>query len=92
MAEPSSDSKKDILEGVKKYFQELLSQQKEKETSDFLTRQQVAEMFSIDLSTVHNWTKQGKLIPYGMGGGAFTTSGVRLSRLLSHFKDSSYAS
>ncbi|WP_417443171.1 helix-turn-helix domain-containing protein [Joostella sp.] len=33
----------------------------------FLTRQEVAEMLKINLSTVHNWTKQGKLIPYGIG-------------------------
>lgn len=59
--------KKEILDGVKSYLQELLSQQKEKEASDYLTRQQVAEMLSIDLSTVHNWTKQGKLISYGIG-------------------------
>ena len=62
------DFKKEILEGVKTYLQELLSQTKEKETSDLLTRQQVAEMLSIDLSTVHNWTKNGKLRSYGMGG------------------------
>ena len=64
----SQEFKNEILEGVKKYLQDLLSQQKEKETSDYLTRHQVAEMLSIDISTVHNWTKKGKLIPYGMGG------------------------
>lgn len=61
------DFKKEILEGVKNYLHDLLSQQKEKETSDYLTRQKVAEMLSIDLSTVHNWTKQGKLNSYGIG-------------------------
>ena len=63
----SEEFKKDILEGVKKFLQDLLSQQKEKETSDYLTRQQVAEMLSIDLSTLHNWTKKGKISSYGIG-------------------------
>lgn len=61
------DLTREILEGVKSYLQEVLSQQKGKETSDYLTRQQVAEMLSINLSTVHNWTKQGKLSSYGIG-------------------------
>lgn len=61
------DFKKEILEGVKTYLQDLLSQQKEKENSDWLTRHQVAEMLSIDLSTLHTWTKKGKLTSYGIG-------------------------
>lgn len=36
--------------------------------SDLLTREEVAEMLKINLSTLHNWTKQGKLISYGVGG------------------------
>jgi len=63
----SQEFKNEILEGVKKHLQDLLSQQKEKETSDYLTRQQVAEMLSIDLSTLHNWTKKGKITSYGIG-------------------------
>ena len=51
------DLTREILEGVKDCLQELLSQQKEKETSDWLTRQQVAELLSIDISTVHNPVK-----------------------------------
>ena len=61
------DFKKEILDGVKNYLQELQFQKEEKETSDFLTRQDVAEMLSIDISTLHNWTKKGKLISYGIG-------------------------
>lgn len=64
----SQEFKKEILDEIKSFIQELNFLQKEEPTSDLLTRQQVAEMFSIDLSTVHNWTKKRKLIPYGMGG------------------------
>lgn len=33
----------------------------------YLTRQEVAEMLKCDISTVHNWTKSGKLKDYGLG-------------------------
>lgn len=61
------DLKEEILQGVKDYLQEILSQKKEKETIDLLTRQETAKFFSIDLSTLHNWTNQGKLQSYGIG-------------------------
>ncbi len=61
------DFKKEILDGLKNHLQDLLFHQKEKDTSDYLTRQEVAKMLSIDLSTLHNWTKKGKLISYGIG-------------------------
>lgn len=32
-----------------------------------MTRQEVAEFFSVDLSTIHNWCKKGKLNPLGIG-------------------------
>ena len=68
------DFKKEILDELKSFLQELKFPQKEEQTSDLLTRQQVAEMLSIDLSTVHNWTKQGKLISYGIGNRVYYKS------------------
>jgi len=38
-----------------------------KAPTEYLTRQDVAEMLKCDLSTIHNWVKKGKLIPYGIG-------------------------
>jgi excisionase family DNA binding protein len=38
-----------------------------KAPAELLTRNEVAEMLKCDLSTIHNWTKKGKLIPYGIG-------------------------
>ena len=61
------DFKKEILEGVQNYLQDAMFQNKEKEVLDYLTRRQVAEMLSIDLSTLHHWTKKGKLTSYGIG-------------------------
>lgn len=34
---------------------------------DLLTRKEVAELLQIDLSTIHNWTKKGRLKSYGIG-------------------------
>ena len=63
----SQEFKKEILDELKNLLQELKFPPKEKQPSDLLTRQQVAEMLSINLSTLHYWTKQGKLTSYGIG-------------------------
>ncbi|MFV8226218.1 helix-turn-helix domain-containing protein [Christiangramia aquimixticola] len=34
---------------------------------ELMTRQEVANFFKIDLSTLHHWTKKGKLTRYGLG-------------------------
>lgn len=52
---------------IKKHFNDLKGHLQLQKPTDYLTRQQVADMLSVDLSTVHNWTNQGKLIPYGIG-------------------------
>lgn len=39
-----------------------------KKIDTLLTRKEVAEMLKCDISTVHNWTKSGKLKAYGVGG------------------------
>ncbi len=38
-----------------------------KQPTEYMTRQQVAAFFNVDLATVWNWTKRGKLQAYGMG-------------------------
>ena len=48
------------LENIKNNFQP-------KEPVELMTRQEVADYFKIDISTVYNWTNKGKLIPYGIG-------------------------
>lgn len=56
-----------LNEGVKNQLQEFLKHYQPKQPNDYLTRQQVAEMFDVDLSTIHNWCKSGKLKPLGIG-------------------------
>lgn len=38
-----------------------------KEPTNYLTRNEVCEMLHIDLSSLHRWRKEGKLIAYGIG-------------------------
>ena len=60
-----------IIEGVKQELKDLKKHFQPKEPTEFLTRNEVAEMFKIDLSSVHNWTKKGILISYQIGGRVF---------------------
>ncbi len=59
--------KSDILEGVKKEIDLLKKEYQPKEPTEYLTRNEVAEMLKVDLSTVHNWKKSGKLKAYSKG-------------------------
>lgn len=56
-----------ITEGVKNQLQEFLKLYQPKQPNEYLTRQQVAQMFNVDLSTIHNWCKSKKLNPLGIG-------------------------
>lgn len=58
----------EITKGVKAHLDEFLKHFKPKQPNDYLTRQEVAQMFSVDISTISNWCKNGKLKPYGMQG------------------------
>jgi hypothetical protein len=52
---------KSEIEILKKEFQP-------KEPVEFLTRNEVRSLLKVDLSTIHNWTKKGKLKSYGISG------------------------
>ena len=56
-----------ILNGVDKKLNELKEQFQPKEPTEYLTRNEVKNLLKVDLSTVHNWTKKGKLKSYGIG-------------------------
>lgn len=62
------DLQKGIIEGVKSEIDKLKSEFQPKQPTEFLTRQQVKELLDVDLSTIHNWTKRGKLKAYGLAG------------------------
>ncbi|WP_374464019.1 helix-turn-helix domain-containing protein [Chryseobacterium sp.] len=56
--------KKEIIPELKK---QLSKEFQPKEPTDYLTRQEVCELLSIDMSTLHRWRKDGVLIAYGLG-------------------------
>jgi len=56
------------LEEIKIQIENLKKEFQPKEPTEYLTRQEVSELLKINLSTVHNWTKNGTLISYGIGG------------------------
>jgi len=57
-----------IIEGVKTQLDDLKKHFTPKEPKQYLTRQEVAKMLSVDLSTVHNLTKRNVLQKYQIGG------------------------
>lgn len=56
-----------ILNGVDEKINDLKANFQPKEPTEYLTRNEVKELLKVDLSTVHNWTKKGKLKSYGIG-------------------------
>ena len=67
VATSPQDLKNEITADVKVILDEFLKHYKPIQPAEYLTRQQVAKMFDVDLSTVHNWCKSGKLKPLGIG-------------------------
>ena len=67
VATSPQDLKKEITADVKVILEDFLKNFKPVQPAEYLTRQQVAKMFDVDLSTVHNWCKSGKLKPLGIG-------------------------
>jgi hypothetical protein len=59
--------KEDISKSVKELIKEVLIENTKQVQNEYLTRQEVAQMFKVDLSTIHNWCKSGKLKPLGIG-------------------------
>ena len=58
-------------EDLKELLLSTLDSFKEQNTKSnvdiFYTREETADRFKIDLSTLHRWTKSGKIIPHAIG-------------------------
>jgi hypothetical protein len=57
-----------IIEGVKLQLEEFKKHFTPKEPNKYLTRQDVAEMLSVDISTIHNMCKRKILQKYQISG------------------------
>lgn len=53
-----------VLEGLEIRLEQL---QQKKHQEQLLTRTETAKYLKVDISTLHNWTKKGKLKAYGLG-------------------------
>ena len=56
-----------IRETIRCEFIEFAKDFQPKEPTEYLTRKEVVKMLNINMSTLHHWTKQGKLKAYGIG-------------------------
>ena len=64
----SPEDLKDILKELFRSELEALKKQNEKSNAEvFYTREETAERLKINLSTLHRWTKSGKIIPHAIG-------------------------
>ncbi len=61
------ENNKPIFDHIDRKFEELKKQFQPKQPNDYLTRKEVAKLLKVDLSTIHNWCKSGKLKPLGIG-------------------------
>jgi uncharacterized protein YfbU (UPF0304 family) len=57
-----------INEGVKIQLQEFLKHFAPIQSKEYLTRADVAKMFSVDISTISNWQKSKRLNPLAISG------------------------
>ncbi len=55
------------IQKVEDKLDELKSKFEPKLPNEYLTRSEVAKLLKCDLSTIHNWTKAGKLRAYAIG-------------------------
>jgi len=55
-----------LFEGLQKQLTDIKQNFEPKTPTEYITRNELAELLKCDLSTIHNWTKKGKLIPYGI--------------------------
>ncbi len=54
---------KEVINHLEKFFKDF----KPKQPNDYLSRKEVATLFKVDISTISNWQKSGKLQPLGIG-------------------------
>ena len=67
LREVSSEQIARLFDGLQKQLSELKENLQPVKPTELLTRNETAELLKCDLSTLHNWVKRGKLIPYGIG-------------------------
>ncbi len=62
------ENNKPVLDYIDKKFEDLKKHLQPKEPTQYLTRNEVAEMLKVDISTVHNLSVKGILQKFQIGG------------------------
>jgi hypothetical protein len=57
-----------IIEGVKLQLEDFKKNFEPKTPTEYLSRQETADLLKADLSSIHNWTKRKLLQSYGISG------------------------
>jgi excisionase family DNA binding protein len=65
--EISPDEITSCFHSIQKEIKDLRENLQPKEPTEFLTRNELAELLKCDISTIHNWTKRRILKAYGIG-------------------------
>ena len=61
----AKELKADIIQGIKELLEE--NSRQDFEQAKYLTRKETAKLLKVDISTLHNWNKQGILKPKQIG-------------------------
>lgn len=61
----------EVVNEITKQLSEIKKSFEPKSPTVYLTRTEVADLLKCDLSTVHNWTKKGKLVKHCIGNRAY---------------------
>jgi excisionase family DNA binding protein len=67
LSEISPEEFNNRLDAIEQRLDNLRQNLQPKTPAEYLTRNEVAQLLKVDLSTIHNWCKKGKLIPFGIG-------------------------
>jgi len=67
LTELSPEQFNNLFDGLRKELAEIKANLQPKQPSEYLTRNEVAQLLKVDLSTLWNWQNKGKVIPYTIG-------------------------
>ena len=59
--------KQSIIASLKEMVRKIEQRHKVESRPEYMTRQELADWLKIDLSTIHNWKKRGKITAYSIG-------------------------
>ena len=63
----SAEQLETLFKDIQKQLDDIKENFQPKSPDELLTRNEVAAMLKVDLSTIHKWCVKGKLIPLGIG-------------------------